>query len=122
MQGLELRAQFRERESRKVGWEQLKDNCFQVGQSRNDSGGKFHQFQRPRAGMSIEPEPAMAMPSSQMDLPHALEGNLVDIVSECLSAIAFVRPDVVQVKQDAAISLVGNPRHKLAIRQFLAAR
>ena len=72
--------------------------------------------------MRIEPKAAMPMASSQMDLPHALERYLVNIVSERLSAIAFVRPDVMQVEQDAAIGLVGNARHKLAVGQFLGPR
>src|SRR6476620_11902331 len=72
--------------------------------------------------MRIEPKAAMPLASSQMDFPHALERYLVYIVGERLSGISFVRPDVMQVEQDAAIGLVGNERHKLAIRQILGPR
>ena len=65
--------------------------------------------------MSIEPIASVIVATGQVQLPHALERQLIQVVTEGLAAIAIVRPDIVQIEQDAAIRGFGDASHKFTV-------
>jgi len=53
--------------------------------------------------------------TGQVHLPDAIEWQLGEVVGHRLAAVALICPDVVEVQQDTAISLLGDCRHVRAV-------
>jgi len=58
--------------------------------------------------MRIQAIAAVIGPRRQVDLPNALERKLINIVGGTLPSMVLVGPNILQVKQNAAIRALGH--------------
>src|SRR5262245_43474712 len=119
MQALHLLAyQLKPNDGYKRG-KDLEDNRLQVGQP----GYKLFRDRveriRDSTGMRVQPEAVPLHASGKVDLPNALEWQLMQILVQRLPAVHAVAVDIVQVQQEPAVGAFDHAADKISVGQLI---